>query len=160
MIDQVFGRLTVVSRAYSTNKNSFWRCRCLCGNEKVVMRANLLNGHAQSCGCLRSETIRKSRTKHGYADTRLWVCWRNMHARIRKKTKLCYQHVTICEEWHDYMNFHKWALANGYADNLTIDRINGDLGYSPENCRWATWLQQRHNRRSSSVQIDVASLQG
>jgi hypothetical protein len=148
MIGQTFGRLTVVSHSHSTNKNSFWRCRCLCGGEKVVMRANLLHARVQSCGCLRTDVMKKRQTKHGRADTRLYVCWRNMHARIRKKDKLCYRHVTICDEWFDFMPFYNWALANGYTDDLTLDRINGSLGYAPENCRWATYLQQRHNRRA------------
>jgi hypothetical protein len=157
MIGSTFGRLTVIAHSHNTAKNSYWRCLCICGNEKIVGRQNLRGSRVTSCGCYRSERVRQRKLIHGESGTRLWICWHNMCHRTRTKRTKCYEHVTLCDEWQTYENFRNWALTHGYRDDLTIDRINGDFGYSPENCRWATPLQQRHNRRAS-VQTAAAIL--
>lgn len=119
---------------------------CKCGTVKAV-RAYDLNSR-ESCGCIRLEKTRK----HGEATSRLYVMWRAMRIRCQDPTDREFERyggagILVCDEWLVYENFRDWALAHGYADDLTIDRIKGQLGYSPDNCRFATRKQQAQNRR-------------
>ena len=100
------------------------------------------------------ETTSKPHKKHGESLTRLYKIWSSMKYRCkRKRGKDYYRYtlrgITVCEEWQAYENFRNWSLANGYADDLTIDRIDNDKGYSPDNCRWATHKQQGLNKRTT-----------
>lgn len=98
---------------------------------------------------------RGGKIKHGYANTRLYTCWQNMKARCYNKNSERYPHygakgVIVCDQWLNFENFKDWAEANGYSDNLTIDRINPKLNYEPSNCRWLTYeenhaLMMLHN---------------
>ncbi len=97
---------------------------------------------------------------HGETDTRLYRIWRGIHARCENPKRWAYKYygargVTVCKEWHRYEAFRNWALANGYADDLTIDRIDNRRGYSPDNCRWSTRLTQSRNRSSFLVELTI-----
>lgn len=154
---QRFGRLTVVERAAQTNDGkATWVCVCDCGNRCVVIGALLRNKHTRSCGCLEKE-VKKEGTnkKHGKCYTRLHGIWRGMKKRCYCSNAENYKHyggrgITICDEWlHDFQAFWDWSMANGYADNLSIDRINGDGNYEPSNCRWVTQREQTNNLRTN-----------
>ena len=157
-----FGRWTVIQRAENSKAGMpRYIVRCDCGNEKIVSYSNLAQGRSRSCGCLKKE-IYSSRTggasynyKHGgkLHSERLYRIWKGMKQRCLNPNTRFYsayggRGITVCGEWlHDYPAFRDWAMNNGYSDDLTIDRINNDAGYSPDNCRWATWKQQNGNRR-------------
>ena len=125
---------------------------CVCGVQKTVDKYKLLSGHTRSCGCLRDALIQRVNLSHGQTGTRLYCCWRGMWTRCQNQNSIGYKNyggrsVQVCKEWEFFSVFADWALANGYCDDLTIDREHTDGDYCPSNCRWATYSQQAQNRR-------------
>lgn len=137
-----FGRLVVECRL--PEKRAKYLCVCDCGAAVIVEGSNLVSGATKSCGCLRSEVASKRSTKHGGCGTRLYRVWSNMIDRCENPNNKEYNRyggrgIDICFEWRqDFSKFMEWALENGYKENLTIDRINNELGYCPSNCQWIT----------------------
>ena len=153
---QVFGYLTVIGRDESSigQRNSKWFCRCKCGNITSVARCSLVSGHTFSCGCKHYESHNRV---HGMTGTRLYSIWASMNDRCRnghsKSKTYTERGITVCEEWQmDFIAFSNWAIDNGYSESLTIDRIDNNKGYSPENCRWITIEAQQANK-SNTIKI-------
>ena len=159
-----FGRLNVLCRvedkSYPSGRHDIqYRCKCECGNEIIVLGIHLRSGHTKSCGCFRQDTSRKTRTKHGKTDTRLYVIWKNMKSRCLNPNHNDYhlyggRGITICKEWLDSFDaFEKWSMENGYSDDLTLDRQDVNGNYQPGNCRWITQKAQCNNTRRN-IKID------
>lgn len=157
MIGKKFGRLTVLSECEKRTNNGKirYKCNCECGNITDVIGENLRRGITKSCGCLLKEIVAKRSTTHGHTRTRMYTIWCNLKARCYNINEPRYKDygqrgIGVCDEWlNDFMSFYNWAINNGYNDNLTIDRIDVNGNYTPNNCRWITLEQQQENKRNS-----------
>ena len=151
---QRFGRLTVLRRVHG----KYWECLCDCGNTRVVSRDHL-GRDTNSCGCLRREVSATKNKRHGETKTRLHNLWVTIRQRcsnpnIPESHIYHDRSISVCDEWQTYENFRDWALANGYDPTAkrgvtTIDRIDNEKGYSPENCRFVTLTENQRNRRDT-----------
>jgi hypothetical protein len=161
MTGNKYGRLIVVGYSGTNNKGkALWECLCDCGNTNIVIGENLRQGVTTSCGCYRKEVEKIASVTHGLTKTnnkvnRLYSIWLDMKKRCHNPQNKEYKNyggrgITVYGEWAtDYVAFHKWAINNGYTDKLTLDRIDVNKGYSPENCKWSTWVEQGRNKRLS-----------
>lgn len=155
-----FGRLTVEKYAFTKNNVAYWQCICECGNKKIIRANDLKSGRVKSCGCL----LKEMRTKHGGTDSRLYRVWRSIKSRCYYPNHNNYRlygarGIVMCEEWKEnFLSFQNWALENGYDEKAkkwecTIDRIDYNGIYEPNNCRWVTIKEQQNNKRNN-VYID------
>lgn len=164
---QRFGRLTAKSCSAIQSKGRrriLWQCECDCGAITYVTGSNLTSGHTKSCGCLNGQmTTERNRIimkSHGHCKERLYSVWHGMKARCNNPHDKLYKRygargIKLCAEWNDdYSAFREWALSAGYDEKAafgqcTIDRIDNNLGYCPENCRWITLAEQQKNKENS-----------
>ncbi len=165
---QKFDKLTVLQEAGRTkDRHIAWRCLCDCGNEVLVSSKDLVSGHTKSCGCLQKQQTSKVKYKHGACGNhshidRLYRVWVSMRKRCLTQSCKDFKNyggrgITICEEWNDFAAFKAWALNNGYDysasfGKCTIDRIDVNGNYCPENCRWVGMDVQQRNKRNSKME--------
>lgn len=147
---KIFGRWRVVDT--ETNDNRFWLCKCLCGTQRNVRYQALFYGISKSCGCLHKELASKANKTHGESKTRLYSIWSGIKKRIFDKKNQDYHNyggrgITLSKRWLKYESFKKWAIKNGYKDNLSIERKNFNQGYASSNCIWIPMNAQWINRR-------------
>jgi hypothetical protein len=149
-----YGQLEVIRRVDNINNRTTWLCRCSCGTYKAITGHDLTSGKTKSCGCLRRKEAARRATKHGCSREPIYAVWIQMHQRCenpRNKNYSAYggRGIKVCPEWNSFPVFKNWAMKSGYQPHLTIDHINVDGNYSPENCRWIPLKDQMTNRRSS-----------
>lgn len=154
-----FGKLLVIEPCGRDKEHKLvWACSCECGETTKATGHDLRRGKKKSCGCGKKHT--QFKTSHGGTSDRLYVVWAQMKQRCENQNSRGWRYyggrgITVCDEWHDYVAFREWAVSNGYrprADrgDCTIDRINVDGNYEPDNCRWVDMKVQARNKRPAS----------
>lgn len=157
-----FGRLLVLEKVGSKSNNHIWLCKCDCG-ERVERTTDYLNKQRDkaSCGCRWKEIC----VKHGKTQTKLFSVWQSILSRCYYEKNKSYKNygergIIVCDEWkNDFQSFYEWSIRNGYNENAnrgecTIDRINNNGNYCPENCRWVTMKKQSNNKRNN-VYVEI-----
>ena len=148
-----FGKLVVLTLldCRDSNGSACWKCKCDCGAFKVTNSDDLRRGNVSSCGCIRKKQL----LKHGESGTRLYNIWCDIKKRCYNARCVAYKNyggrgIKVCNEWrNNYTPFKDWSISNGYKDHLTLDRINVDGDYEPNNCRWVTMKEQANNTRKN-----------
>lgn len=153
-LDKING-ITILTRAPNKGGKTMYYCLCHCGNLFKTSQSHLHSGHTISCGCILKYTSKILHTTHGKTETRLRRIWNSMKQRCYNNNIPQYKDwggrgIAVCDEWRDdFQAFYDWSMANGYDDNLSIDRIDNDGNYEPNNCQWATRKQQARNKRNN-----------
>lgn len=155
--EQRFGRLVAKKLLRVEDRHAVWECQCDCGETVEINVNSLVSGRTKSCGCLLRERAIETKTTHGLSNSYIYNTWKSMIRRCTVKSDRQYKNyggrgIKVCEEWKGkkgLKNFNDWSMENGYADNLTIDRIDNDGNYDPSNCRWADWETQCYNKRTT-----------
>ena len=149
-----FGRLTVVARVGTRRGSVLWRCSCECGKIKDIVSYSLMRGLSLSCGCLQVEATRQSKKTHGMRHSPTYKVWDAMNQRCRNPNHLYYSRyggrgIDVCPRWRTFENFLSDMAEK--PEGMTIERVNNDLGYSPENCVWSTPAIQSRNKSNNVV---------
>lgn len=149
-----FGKLLVLKEDGHIGEKIAWLCKCDCGNIKRI-NGNNLGRSAKSCGCVKTRKLVERNLIHGLHNNKLYVVWFDMKRRCKDPRDKAYKHyggrgISVCKEWClDFKVFYDWSQKNGYKDGLTLDRIDNDGNYTPDNCRWVTQKEQCRNKRTN-----------
>lgn len=146
------------------NKTSLWKCVCKCGNVRIIQANPLTHNRIKSCGCANKGKPSNHRT-HCMSETTIYYKYKSMKQRCYNQNSASYKYyggkgIKICDEWlgeNGFVNFYNWSVNNGYNDDLSLERIDINLDYSPNNCKWITFEEQAFNK-SNSVLVNGLSL--
>lgn len=167
-IGKKYGYLTIIELHHKKQKYTkngckdgflyYFKCKCECGNYTIVNLHDLVSNHTLSCGCLQKKNTSLANRRHGLRNTKLFSIYSSIKQRCLNSNCYAYKNygergIKICKEWeNNFKAFYDWAIANGYKEDLTIDRINNNGNYEPNNCRWVTQkIQCRNYRRNHLI---------
>jgi hypothetical protein len=156
---QVFGRLTALEIAYCSQKGAHWLCQCKCGGTAIAPAAMLKFGQARGCGCYQGRPSPESLPVPRDLRPKLKGCYSNMLRRCTNPASALWpsyggRGISVCAEWlgqDGRKSFYDWAMDNGFAKDLSLDRIDNSQGYSPDNCRWTNHKTQMNNTRRNRM---------
>lgn len=162
LVGNKYGKLTVLKR-FSIGKKYYAKCICECGGKISTRIDSLKMNKTLSCGCYNQEIRINTHIKHGMSNSRIYRIWEGIIQRCNNPKCGNYKYygalgISLHHNWGSFENFYK-DMKDGYQDNLTIDRINNDLGYFKENCRWATYKQQNRNT-STNISVVGVNMEG
>lgn len=162
-IGDIFGRWKVIGFDNERSRNNkrgkkYYFCECQCENKtiKSVESYSLTSQQSTSCGCYNRERVSETTSKHNSSNSNLYDVWTNIKQRCLNQNNPNYKNyggrgITICDEWvNDFIKFQEWAIKNGYKKGLNIDRKDNDKGYSPDNCRFITYIENQNNKRTNT----------
>ncbi|OPY84201.1 MAG: hypothetical protein A4E65_00339 [Syntrophorhabdus sp. PtaU1.Bin153] len=148
---KVFGHLTVLGFHEKKNGSQYWLCKCDCGKTVIIQRSNMTSGTTKSCGCMKG-------FKHGFYGHPVYKAFYRMKDRCSNPHNKSFSRyggrgITVCSEWSDVATFAAWALASGWKQGLTLDRVDPNGNYEPSNCRWISLEAQQRNRTNTKKVI-------